>query len=83
VIFECADQRSRVAVKISVIDRDLPSLLSKPVIRGLRGVVDTDSMILFLRTFGDSVYIPMFDVPSGHLGVDIGSALKRGSAWLF
>jgi len=49
----------------------------------LRGVVDTDLMKPFLWTFGDSVYIPMFDVPSGHLGVDIGSALKRGSAWLF
>ncbi len=44
VVFECADQRSRVAVKISVIDRDLPCLLSKSVIRGLRGVFDTDLM---------------------------------------
>ncbi len=33
VIFECAEQRSCVAVKISVIDRDLQCLLSKPDIR--------------------------------------------------
>ena len=57
-----------VILRLSVIDHNIPTLLSKHVFRSLGAVIDMNENVLRLKYF-DGAVEPLYDLRSGHLGI--------------
>ncbi len=56
-------------LEATVVEGDVPLLLPVKMMRHLRTVLDLDCLTFFMKEF--DVTIPMFELPSGHVTIDI------------
>ena len=63
-------------LEATVVEGDVPLLLPVKMMRQLRTVIDLDSLTFFMKEF--NITIPMFELPSGHVTIDILSFASGG-----
>ena len=66
------DSKNMVLLKVSVVDEDVPLLVSSKVLKAMGGVVDLDHEQYLFRKL--KVTVPMVTTPSGHVGFNVLSA---------
>ena len=58
-------------LRISVIPKKVPCLLSKTVFKTLRCALDLDENVAIFKLFDDPKTEPLYDIPSGHVVIEL------------
>ena len=58
-----------IVLRISIIDKDIPCLISRPVLKRLGCLIDMDDDNMIVKRLGNA-QVPLHPVPSGHVAID-------------